>query len=151
MKNILNIVLLSPILIYVILLLINSNLLSETHSINLFWIAEPELPLITIISLFFISYIVLLYSLFKFSNFFVEHKNKNLTWEVNALKAEMQDSQPKLLEAIEKKFWDILEKSNAENKKNIDILKKENEKVVTNLTYDLKMIKEKVEKINTDK
>ena len=151
MKNILNLVLLSPVLIYVILLLINSELLSEKNTVNLFWITDVDLPVITLISLFFVSYIVVMYSLFKFSNFFTQHKNKNLTWEVNALKAEMQDNQPKLLEAIEKKFWDILEKSNAENKKNIDILKKENEKVVTNLTYDLKMIKEKVEKINTDK
>ena len=151
MKNILNLVLLSPILIYVILLLINSDLLSEKQTINLFWLAEVSLPLITLISLFFVVYIMVIYSLFKFSNFFVASKNKNLTGEVNALKAEMQDRQPKLLEAIEAKFWEILEKSNTEHKKTIDILKKENEKVVTNLTYDLKMIKEKVEKIKTDK
>ena len=93
---------------------------------------------------------MILYSLFKFSNFFVAHKNKNLNNEVNELKAEMQDREPKLLEAIEKKFSEILEKAQADNKQNIDILKKENEKVVTNLTYDLKMIKEKIEKIKTD-
>ncbi|MDQ7022222.1 MAG: hypothetical protein Q9M97_01585 [Candidatus Gracilibacteria bacterium] len=56
----------------------------------------------------------------------------------------MQDREPKLLENIEKKFSEILEKSNNQNKQNIDILKKENEKVITNLTYDLKIIKEKV-------
>ncbi len=126
MKSILNIILLSPVLVYVVLLLINSELLSEKTTVNLFWLAEVELPLITLISVFFVGYIMILYSLFKFSNFFVAHKNKNLTWEVNALKAEMQDKEPKLLEAIEKKFWEILEKSNAENKQNIDILKKEN-------------------------
>ncbi len=151
MKNILNLVLLSPILVYVVLLLINSDLLSEKQTLNLFWIVELELPLITLISLFFVVYIMVIYSLFKFSNFFVANKNKNLTGEVNALKAEMQDKQPKLLEALEAKFGEILNKATAENKKNIDILKKENEKVVTNLTYDLKMIKEKVEKIKTDK
>ena len=151
MKSILNIILLSPVLVYVVLLLINSELLSEKTTVNLFWLAEVELPLITLISVFFVGYIMILYSLFKFSNFFVAHKNKNLNNEVNELKAEMQDREPKLLEAIEKKFWEILEKSKAENKQNIDILKKENEKVVTNLTYDLKMIKEKIEKIKTDK
>lgn len=150
MKSVLNIVLLSPVLIYVVLLLINSELLSEKDTVNLFWITELELPLITLISLFFVSYIIIMYSLFKFSNFFVAHKNKNLNNEVNELKAQMLDREPKLLEAIEKKFWEILEKAQADNKQNIDILKKENEKVVTNLTYDLKMIKEKIEKIKTD-
>ncbi len=150
MKSILNIVLLSPVLVYVILLLINSDLLSKKETVNLFWLMEIEIPLITLISLFFVSYIIIIYSLFKFSNFFVAHKNKNLNHEVNELKAEMQDREPKLLEAIETKFSKILEKAQADNKQNIDILKKENEKVVTNLTYDLKMIKEKIEKIKTD-
>ena len=63
----------------------------------------------------------------------------------------MHDREPQLLEAIENKFSEILQKSAAENKQNIDILKKENEKVVTNLNYDLKMIKEKIEKIETVK
>jgi len=104
MKSVLNIVLLSPVLIYVVLLLINSELLSEKDTVNLFWITELELPLITLISLFFVSYIIIMYSLFKFSNFFVAHKNKNLNNEVNELKAQMLDREPKLLEAIEKKF-----------------------------------------------
>jgi len=150
MKNILNIILLFPLLIYVIILLINNQLLNTKAEINLFF-TSFEINIVTYISIFFVLYILIIYSVFKFSNFFVSHKNKNLSDEVNKLKAEMQDKEPKLLEKIEKKFEEILEKSQKQHKESIDILKKENEKVLTNLTYDLKMIKEKVEKINIQK
>ena len=152
MKNFLNLLVLSPLLIYVVLLLSNTNILTKKLELNLFWIGGTfDAPVITFISLFFVTYTLVLYSLSKFSNFFVVNKNKNLTWEVNELKAKMHDREPKLLESLEKKFSEILEKSQTENKKNIDILKKENEKVVTSLNYDLKIIKEKIEKIKTDK
>jgi len=147
MKNILNLILLLPLLIYVIILLANSKLLSTKAEINLFF-TSFEINIVTFISIFFVLYILVIYLIFKFSNFFVSHKNKNLSEEVNKLKAEMQDREPKFLENIENKFSEILEKSAKENKQNIDILKKENEKVVTNLTYDLKIIKEKVENLN---
>ena len=147
MKNILNLILLLPLLIYVIILLANSKLLSTKAEINLFF-TSFEINIVTFISIFFVLYILMIYLIFKFSNFFVSHKNKNLSEEVNKLKAEMQDREPKFLENIENKFSEILEKSAKENKQNIDILKKENEKVVTNLTYDLKIIKEKVENLN---
>ena len=150
MKNILNLLLLLPLLLYVIILLANSELLSTKADINLFFISF-EINIVTFISIFFVLYILVIYLIFKFSNFFVSHKNKNLSEEVNKLKAEMQDREPKLLENIENKFGEILEKSAKENKQNIDILKKENEKVITNLTYDLKIIKEKVEKLNPQK
>jgi len=150
MKNILNLILLLPLLLYVIILLANSELLSTKADINLFFISF-EINIVTFISIFFVLYILVIYLIFKFSNFFVSHKNKNLSEEVNKLKAEMQDREPKLLENIENKFGEILEKSAKENKQNIDILKKENEKVITNLTYDLKIIKEKVEKLNPQK
>lgn len=146
MKNIINLIILVPLLIYVIILLANNQLLHTKWEINLFF-ASFEVNIVTIISIFFVLYILIIYSVFKFSNFFVSHKNKNLSEEVNKLKAEMQDKQPKLLEAIEKRFSDILEKANSKHKESIEILKKENEKVVINLNYDLKIIKEKVEKI----
>ena len=150
MKNILNLILLLPLLIYVIILFTNNQLLSTIAEINLFF-TSFEINIVTFISIFFVLYILVIYWIFKFSNFFVSHKNKNLSDEVNNLKAEMQDREPKLLENIEKKFEEILEKANSKHKESIEILKKENEKVITNLTYDLKIIKEKVEKINTEK
>lgn len=149
MKNILNIILLFPVLIYVILLLANNELLNIKWNINLFF-TSFEINIVTFISIFFVLYILIIYSIFKFSNFFVNNKNKNLLDDVNKLKAEMQDNQPKLLENIENKFSEILEKSSAQNKQNIEILKKENEKVITNLTYDLKIIKERVEKFKIE-
>ena len=146
MKNILNLILLLPLLLYVIILLINNELLSTKAEINLFF-ANFEINIVTFISIFFVLYILVIYWIFKFSSFFVSHKKDNLQNELNKLKADMQDREPKLLEKIEKKFSEILEKSQKENKQNIEILKKENEKVITNLTYDLKIIKEKVENL----
>ena len=150
MKNILNIILLFPLLVYVVILLINNQLLNTKAEINFFF-TNFEVNIITIISIFFVLYILIIYSVFKFSNFFINNSKDNLINEVNKLKADKQDREPKLLENIEKKFEEILKKSSEENKKNIDILKKENDKVITNLTYDLKIIKEKIEKINTQK
>ena len=150
MKNILNLILLLPLLLYVIILLINNQLLNTKAEINLFF-ASFEINIITFISIFFVLYILIIYWFLRFSNFFINNKNSNLQNEVNKLKADMQDREPELLEKIEKKFSEVLEKAQKQNKENIEILKKENEKVVTNLTYDLKIIKEKVEKIKTDK
>jgi len=61
MKNIINIILLSPVLIYVILLLINSDLLSKKETVNIFWIWDLEMPVIALISVFFVAYIFLMY------------------------------------------------------------------------------------------
>lgn len=149
MKNILNLILLLPLLLYVIILFINSKLLGTTAEVNLLF-TSFEINIVTFISIFFVLYILILYSIFKFSNFFVSHKNSNLRNEVNKLKADMQDREPKLLENIEKKFEEILEKANSKHKESIEILKKENEKVITNLTYDLKIIKEKLGKVPLD-
>lgn len=150
MKNILNLILLLPLLIYVIILLVNNELLNIKWNINLFF-TSFEINIVTFISMFFVLYILIIYWILKFTNFFVNNKNENLLKKVNELKADMQDKEPKLLEKIENKFSEILEKSQKQNKENIDILKKENEKVITNLTYDLKIIKEKVEKLKTEK
>ena len=147
MKNILNLILLLPLLLYVVILLINNELLSTKAEVNLFF-ASFEINIVTFISIFFVLYILIIYWIFKFSNFFVSHKNNNLQNKVNELKAQMQDREPKLLENIEKKFSEILEKAQKQNKENIEILKKENDKVVTNLTYDLKIVKEKIENLN---
>jgi hypothetical protein len=46
MKNLLNILFLSPILIYVILLLLNTDLLSQKEKVNIFWIWEFNIPVI---------------------------------------------------------------------------------------------------------
>ncbi len=147
MANILNIILLSPVLIFVVLLLINNDLLGIKWNVNLFF-TSFETPIVAFMAIFFVGYIIIMYCLFKFSNFFVSHKNKNLTGEVNKLKAEMIDRQPKLIKSMEEKFAEILTKSDESHRESISILKKENEKVVTNLTYDLKIIKEKVEKLS---
>lgn len=147
MKNILNIILLLPILLYLIILLFNNELLNIKWNLNLFFISF-EVNIITFISAFFVLYILIIYFIFKFSTFFVTNKNKNLNDKMNKLKADMFDKEPILLEKIEQKFEEILRKSWDKNRDNIEIMKKENEKIITNLNYDLKVIKENIEKLN---
>jgi len=107
MKNILNLILLLPVLVYVIILLANNELLNIKWEINLFF-TSFEVNIITFISIFFVLYILIIYWILKFTNFFVSSKNENLVKKINELKAEMQDKEPKLLENIEKKFSEIL-------------------------------------------
>ena len=146
MKNFLNVLFLSPILIYVVLLLLNSNLLSKKETINVFWLFELELPIIAIISVFFIAYIFLLYFSEKFSLFFAWNKNKKLSQEVLELKAKLSDGTPKLIEEIKKEFATNIESFKEISNKNLELHKKETSKVLWNLEFEIKGLKEKLDK-----
>ena len=53
MANILNVTLLSPILIFVILLLLNNHLLATKGEVNLF-ITTFEVPIVALMAVFFV-------------------------------------------------------------------------------------------------
>lgn len=148
MKNLLNIIFLSPILVYLILLLLNSNLLSKKETVNIFWIFQPELPIITIISVFFIAYIFLLYFSEKFSSFFAWNKNKKLQDEILNLKAKLADEREKLIEDLRKEFLNNLESFKEISNKNLELSKKETSKVLWNLEFEIQTLKEKIEKLD---
>jgi hypothetical protein len=97
MRNFLNIIILVPLLIYIVLLLINKNSLSLTTEVNFFWIYKTQIQIVLYISLFFVSYLLILWSLFKFSNFFADHKTKKQNEEINELKAKLADQTPELI------------------------------------------------------
>jgi len=147
MKNIANILFLLPVLLYVILIIINKDILSIREPINFFWIADIKAYLIWDISIFFVLYLLIIWLGLKFSDIFNSFKSKKHEKIINKLKAELQDKEPELLSNIEDRFEKVIEKFKEENNKNIKILKKENEKILSNLEYDIKTIKEKIDKI----
>ena len=76
-----------------------------------------------LLNLFFIAYVLFLWSIFKFSDFFAGNTT-------NKLKARLQDGQSDLLNKITNHFDTIVSELKQENKQSIKILKKENEKIL---------------------
>lgn len=148
MKNIMNIILLFPLLIYVILLLINSNLLSKKEIVNFFWIYKTEASVITLISLFFVLYIIFIYFSWKFSLFFTNTKNKSLEEENIKLKSKLSDLIPEIEKKMDEKFFKFLEDFKIASDKNLDLSKNQTKQVLGNLEFEIKNIKEILNKIN---
>ena len=87
----------------------------------------------------------MIWILLKFSNLFSNIKKQKLETEINRLKANIHDGQWALIEELRKWFQETLDKNFAENKQNIEVLKKENEKTVSQLNYEIKILKEKID------
>lgn len=141
------ILLLLPAFIYVIIIFMNTGLLSIKHNLNIFWIYEIELPLIAFITIFFVLYILFIWLVLKFTNLFSSIKNKKLEKEIWDLKSKLLDWQENLLEWINKNFEAILKKSLDENDKRLNLYKKENDKVVWNLEYKMDSIWTNISKL----
>lgn len=147
MKNFTNILLLFPILLYVILLLINNDLLSQENSVNIFWITTLELPIISIISLFFVLYVFIIYFSWKFSSFFINNQNKNLEEEKLILKSKLADQIPEINKQVSEQFWKTLEEFQNISNKNLELHKNKTEQILENLGIEIKNIKEKLDKL----
>ncbi|PIE85218.1 hypothetical protein CSA08_03080 [Candidatus Gracilibacteria bacterium] len=147
MKNILNILLIIPIILYILLLFINLDLLSLKGSINLFWLTTIDISIISFTTIFFLSYILIVYLLLKFSNLFTVFKNKALEGKVNKLKATIQDGNGTMINELISKFDKVLEKNNQSNEKILEKYKKVNDKTILDLTYEIGDLKRKIEKI----
>lgn len=147
MKNFANIILLFPLLLYVILLLINNDLLTEKDNLNIFWITSVELPMITIISLFFVLYLFIIYFSWKFSSFFVNNHNKNLEEEKMVLKSKLADQIPELNKKVTEEFGKILDEFQSISNKNLELHKNQTKQVLENLDFEIKSIKEKLDKL----
>ena len=146
MRNIINIVLLSPVLIYVVLLLINSNLLSVREDISIFWIWNINAPVIVLISVFFVTYIFLMYFSWKFSTFFSTHRNKKLEEENIRLKAQLSDLIPDITKNLDDKIKVLVGEFKVLTDKSLELHKKETTKVLWNLEFEIKDLKEKINK-----
>jgi len=146
MKNIANIIMLLPLLIYVVLLLINSNLLIEKSEVNLFWISSFEIPIVSIITLFFIIYILIIYFSWKFSSFFTNSKINTLQREKLELKAKLANQIPDIESKIDDKYTKIIEEFKNISNENLELHKNQTKQVLENLDFEIKNIKKKLTK-----
>ena len=74
-------------------------------------------------------------------------KTKKMEKEIFELKNKLLSGQGALIWEIETKFENILQKYKEDSDKKLEFYKKENEKIVTNIHYDMGILKEKIEKL----
>ena len=143
--------LLLPALVYLGFLALNLQIFQVSSPINFFWLASFNIPVVIFVSIFFILYIVLIWFGFSFSNVFTNMKTKKMEKEIFDLKNKLLSGQGALISEIEARFTKILEAYKADSDKKLELYKKETEKIVTNMHYDMGVLKEKTEKIGKQK
>lgn len=141
MKKFSYIIFFIPLIVYIILMMFNFSVLSLSSEISFFALWSIQMPVVLFITLFFVAYIVTIWFVLKFSDFFSERKNRKLEEKVNALKAELFDNQSELIESITSDFRSILSKFQKENNDTVVAFKSENQKVVSNIEFELQNIK----------
>lgn len=139
MKSFLNLILLLPLLVYALLLLINLDVMSQSITLNMFWLFDFQASVIVMISFFFIGYLALLWWIFKFSHFFIWKQNKKLQSEVSQLKSDIADNQEQIIAKV-------VERLKAENDLKLELYKKEVTKITGNMELQFDAIKNKLEK-----
>jgi cytochrome c-type biogenesis protein CcmH/NrfF len=147
MKSLISYTLFLPLLAYLAVFATNRPLWTLTGNVNLFWIYSIEnIPIVLLISIFFALYIILVWLLLQFSNIFAYFKTKKLEGQVDKLKAELHDGQESLVNQIAKSMAEIMWDFRKETNDMITKLKSENEKYMTQTGYDIRSIKDKMEK-----
>jgi hypothetical protein len=76
------ILLLTPALLYMIIVFMNTSLLFLKQEVNILWIYKAEIPVIAYITIFFILYIILFWIVLTSTNIFSSYKNKKLEKEI---------------------------------------------------------------------
>ncbi len=140
-----------PALLYLALLVLNLDIFKASTEINFFWIARFDIPVVISVSIFFILYIILIWVGFSFGNVFSGMKTKKLEKEVFDLKSKLLNKQGDLLSNIQNHFDEVLEKQNTDSNKKLELYKKETEKVVSNIEYEMKALKDKIDKLAKQK
>lgn len=74
-------------------------------------------------------------------------RSKKLEKEVYELKSQLLSKQGELIQNIENKFDSKITELKMEADKKLELYKKENEKVVTNMQYDFNTIGDKIDKL----
>lgn len=139
------ILLLLPILFYLLLILVNIDLLQTVQIINFFGVKELNVQFLLYNSIFIVFYAIIVFFTYDGLNIFLRYKLKKQEEEIIRLKSTLYNWQEDILKKISKE----IEKWNKENKKdNIalikEITKKSDEKIV-------KLIKSNDEKLENYK
>ena len=135
-----------PALLYLGLLILNLWIFSASYEVNFFWIARFEISVILFATIFFILYIILLWVWFQFFWIFKDAEVRKLDNENGKLKEKLLSGQWELISQIEERLQDTLHSLQWENDKNLERYKKENEKVISNIIFEIKNLGEKIKK-----
>lgn len=134
MKKLIPYIFFFPLFFYLLIIILNTDLLISKSDINIFWIFHiKEFPFISLTTLFFSLYIIIIWWLLKFSDIFFHIKNKKLEEELNKTKAKLQEGQ-------EANFQVVIESIQKENKQ----AQEKNEIILSQIKEELKIIKEKL-------
>lgn len=134
MKKLIPYIFFFPLFFYLLIIILNTDLLVSKSDINIFWIFHiKEFPFISLTTLFFSLYIIIIWWLLKFSDIFFHIKNKKLEEELNKTKAKLQEGQ-------EANFQVVIESIQKENKQ----AQEKNEIILSQIKEELKIIKEKL-------
>ena len=147
MKFFWTIVFFLPIIIYLLFLVLNFWIVWISQEVNLFFLFNWEVQIVLMLSIFFILYILGLWAMFKFSNFFANMKTGKLWNEVSDLKAELYDKQWALISNIKKDFDTNIAQYKAEGEKDRKVYKTETDKILNNLQFEVTKLAEKIEEL----
>ena len=89
-------------------------------------------------------YVVLMYFSWKLSTFFTNNKNKSLLQENLELKAKLADLIPDINKNLDEKIKKLVEEFKTITDKSLELHKKETSKVLWNLEFEIKDLKEKL-------
>jgi|GEM_PF-1273307 len=134
MKKIISYIFFLPLFFFLLIIILNTDLLTLRNNINIFWIFHlSDFPFLSITTIFFSLYIIVIWGLLKFSDIFSHIKNKKLEDELNKIKVKMQTGQENI-------FQEIIEEIRQENKS----AQEKNEALFTAIKEEIKTIKEKL-------
>ena len=136
-----------PALLYLGLLILNLGMFSASYEVNFFWIARFEISVILFATLFFILYIGLLWVWFQFFWMFKDVEVRKRESENTKLKEQLLSGQWELISQIEERLQDILYSQQWESDKNLERYRKENEKVISNIIFEIKSLSDKIDKL----
>jgi hypothetical protein len=134
MKKIISYIFFLPLFFFLLIIILNTDLLTLKSDINIFWIFHlSNFPFLSTTTIFFSLYIIIIWGLLKFSDIFSHIKNKKLEDELNKIKVKMQAGQENI-------FQEIIDEIRQENK----LAQEKNEALFTGIKEEIKTIKEKL-------
>ena len=164
-------ILLLPILLYLVILLLNFDLVSETKDIDLIFTEFVNMPIYLFSGVFFTWYAIILFFIYDFYSAYLHNKIDELDVTIIDLKSKLYDWQEKLLwkiktdiEASQNKLREsdikllddhkkinekLVEEVNKSNNKQYDEYKKDLEKVLHKISFIDEGVWEKIKKMWT--
>ena len=112
------ILLLLPILFYLLLVLVNWDLLKTTQEINFFGVGKYDIPFLFYNSVFIVVYSVLVFFAYDWLNIFLKYKIKKQDEEIVKLKSMLYDKQEDLIKNFSKQIENFSKEIKKENKQN---------------------------------